>query len=83
MKDQYAIKRTLTLADNPLSGSYDPMQQVTTYLTDLTTMIAELQHVIEGLKSDLEKRDKHIAMLERHIKIAENALIRQDKWQND
>ena len=81
MKDQYAIRRTLP--DNPFSSSYDPMQQVTTYLTDLTTMIAELQHVIEGLKLDLEKRDKHIAMLERHIKIAENALIRQDKWQND
>ena len=81
MKDQYAIRRTL--ADNPFSNSYDPMLQVTTYLDDLTAMIAELQHVIEGLKSDLEKRDKHIAMLERHIKIAENALIRQDKWQND
>ena len=81
MKDQYAIRRTL--ADNSFSSSYDPMQQVTTYLADLTTMIAELQHVIEGLKSDLEKRDKHIAMLERHIKIAENALLRQDKWQND
>jgi len=81
MKDQYAVWRMS--ADNSFSSSLDPMQQVTTYLEDLTTMIAELQHVIQGLKSDLEKRDKHIAMLERHIKIAENALIRQDKWQKD
>lgn len=81
MKDQYAVWRPV--ADNQFSRSLDPMQQVTGYLADLTTMIAELQHVIEGLKSDLEKRDKHIAMLERHIKIAENALMRQDKWQKD
>lgn len=81
MKDQYAVWRPV--ADNQFSSSLDPMQQVTGYLTDLTTMIAELQHIIEGLKSDLEKRDKHIEMLERHIKIAENALIRQNKWQND
>lgn len=76
MKDQYAVWRTL------YDNSFVP-QQVTGYLTDLTTMIAELQHIIEGLKSDLEKRDKHIEMLERHIKIAENALMRQDKWQKD
>ena len=82
MKDQYAVWRPV--ADNLFSSSFDSMQQqVTTYLDDLTTMIAELQHVIEGLKSDLEKRDKHIAMLERHIKIAENALMRQDLWQKD
>ena len=81
MKDQYAVWRPLS--DNSFSSSYDPMQQVTTYLADLTTMIAELQHVIEGLRSDIEKRDKHIEMLERHIKIAENALIRQGKWQKD
>lgn len=81
MKDQYAIWRMS--ADNSFVPSSNPMQQVTGYLTDLTTMIAELQHIIEGLKSDLEKRDKHIAMLERHIKIAENALMRQDKWQKD
>jgi len=81
MKDQYAVWRTLY--DNSFVPSPNSMQQVTGYLTDLTTMIAELQHVIEGLKSDLEKRDKHITMLERHIKIAENALMRQDKWQKD
>ena len=81
MKDQYAVWRTLY--DNSFVPSPNPMQQVTGYLADLTTMIAELQHIIEGLKSDLEKRDKHIAMLERHIKIAENALMRQDKWQKD
>ena len=82
MKDQYAVWRPV--ADNQFSSSFDAMQQqVTEYLNNLTTMIAELQHVIEGLKSDLEKRDKHIEMLERHIKIAENALIRQEKWQND
>ena len=74
MKDQYAVWRPV--ADNQFSSSFDAMQQqVTTYLADLTTM--------EGLKSDLEKRDKHIEMLERHIKIAENALMRQDKWQKD
>lgn len=82
MKDQYAVWRPV--ADNQFSSSFDAMQQqVTEYLNNLTTMIAELQHVIEGLKSDLEKRDKHIEMLERHIKIAENALIRQGKWQKD
>ena len=82
MKDQYAVWRPV--ADNQFSSSFDAMQQqVTEYLNNLTTMIAELQHVIEGLKSDIEKRDKHIAMLERHIKIAENALMRQDLWQKD
>ena len=82
MKDQYAVWRPV--ADNQFSSSFDAMQQqVTEYLNNLTTMIAELQHVIEGLKSDLEKRDKHIEMLERHIKIAENALMKQEKWQND
>ena len=81
MKDQYAIRRMLT--DNSFSSSFDPMQQVTTYLADVSAMIVELQQVIEGLKSDIEKRDKHIEMLERHIKIAENALIKQEKWQRD
>lgn len=46
-------------------------------------IITELQETIDAFKTEIEKRDKHIAMLERHIKIAENALIRQDKWQND
>jgi peptidoglycan hydrolase CwlO-like protein len=81
MKDQYAVWRTL--ADNQFSSSHNPMQQVTSYLDDLSAMIGELQHTIETLKSDIEKRDKYIAMLERHIKIAENALTKQDKWQND
>ena len=81
MKDQYTVWRTLY--DNTFVPSPNPMQQVTTYLADLTTIVAELQHVIEGLKSDIEKRDKYIEMLERHIKIAENALMKQDKWQRD
>ena len=81
MKDQYAVWRTL--ADNQFNSSYDPMQQVTSYLADLSAMINELQQTIKELKLDIEKRDKHIEMLERHIKIAENALMRQDLWQKD
>ena len=43
--------------------------------------ITELQETIYAFKTEIENRDKHIEMLERHIKIAENALMKQEKWQ--
>lgn len=60
-----------------------PIDQLVLDVAYFNQIITELQETIDAFKTEIEKRDKHIEMLERHIKIAENALIRQDKWQND
>lgn len=60
-----------------------PIDPILDYIAYFNQIITELQKTIDAFKTEIEKRDKHIEMLERHIKIAENALIRQDKWQND
>lgn len=52
-------------------------------IAELEQLVVELNDIAIAMKSEVDARDKHIEMLERHIKIAENALMRQDKWQKD
>lgn len=48
-------------------------------IAELSQLVFELNDIATALKADVDARDKHIAMLERHIKLAENALLKQDK----